>query len=57
MDWCGSSTPKTPEYQLIKKKHKEKVVSASANDCEALILENTSIYDVFSRIRTVRLML
>ena len=56
MDWCGSSTPKTPEYQPIKK-YKEKVVSTSASYCEALILEDKSIYDVSSRQRTVRLML
>lgn len=44
MDWCGSSTPKTPEYQSInKKKHKEKVISANTSDCEALILEDTSM--------------
>jgi hypothetical protein len=58
MDWCGSSTPKTPEYQSIKKKkYKEKVISANTSDCEALILEDTSIYDVPSRQRAFKFVL
>jgi hypothetical protein len=58
MDWCGSSTPKTPEYQSInKKKHKEKGISDNTNDCEALILEDTSIYDVPSRQRAFKFVL
>lgn len=58
MDWCGSSTPKTPEYQSInKKKQKEKVISAKTSYCETLILEGTSIYDVPSRQSAVKFVL
>ena len=61
MDWCGSSTPKTPEYQSInKKKHKEKVILANTSDCEdceTLVLEDTSIYDVSSRQRAFKFVL
>ncbi len=59
MDWCGSSTPKTPEYQPINKKDmkKKEYRLVLVIVCEALILEDISIYDIFSRIRAVKFVL